>query len=198
MKVLVIDVEASGANKANPFGRSNKLACVGLFDGVTYTYVDIEHSGLPYNTNLELVSQKIKESELLIGHNIKYDIHWLRRYIPNLIIDSVWDTQLFEYMASNQTWIMPSLNDSLIYHGLPGKSDLIATEYWDKGLSTLDIPQPLLKEYNEGDCQGTYLLYQCQIALQRENTKALFQLHCDDLLVLEEMEHNGLIFSEEE
>src|SRR5208282_4228215 len=91
-----------------------------------------------------------------------------------------------------------SLNDSLILRGLPGKSDLIKTEYWDKGIDTMLVPEPLLREYNQGDCVGTWNLYLKQRELLRPEQRSLFQLHCDDLLVLQEMEMNGMMFDVEE
>lgn len=198
MKTLVLDVEASGANKAHTFGKSNVLCCIGLFDGVHYSYLDIEHSSLPYNLALQTAKQAIEQADIIIGHNLKYDLNWLKRYTPKLNCSTVWDTQLFEYIASNQNWIMPSLSDSLVANGLPAKSDLIKTEYWDKGLTTMQVPAPLLREYNEGDCRGTYNLYLKQLDRLKLSQAALFQLHCDDLLVLQEMEFNGMMFDVDE
>lgn len=194
MTCCVLDVEASGIQKAHPFSSSNKLCCVGLFDGNEYTCYDIEHSALPFNTALERISQALSEPGLtVIGHNIKYDLHWLRRYIPNLKVQEVWDTQLFAYLESDQTWVMPSLNECLLRGGLEPKTDLVKKEYWDKGLSTLEVPFPLLREYNEHDCRQTYALYLQQRKRLRTEQEALFKLQFSDLLVLQEMEFNGII-----
>lgn len=195
MKFLVVDIESS---LHHPFSRSGKLMCVGCFDGNHYDYFDIEHSALPYGETLRLVKAKIEQAETIIGHNVKFDINWLRRYIPDLKINRVWDTQLFEYISSDQTWPMPSLNDSLLKHGLPGKSDYVATEYWDKGIDTMFIPRSILEEYNRSDCELTFKLYTAQLALLRPEQRSLFQLHCDDLLVLQDMELNGMLFDTEE
>lgn len=195
MRVLTCDVETS---LHHPFSRSGKLMCVGLLRDGNYTYVDIEHSDLPYGEELELVKREIEAAEVIVGHNIKYDISWLRMYIPDLKINSVWDTQLFEYIYSDQTWVMPSLHDCLIKHGMCGKSDYIKTEYWDKGIDTAEVPSNILKDYNRGDCTSTYELYRTQKALLRLEQRSLFQLHCDDLLVLQEMEFNGMMFDVDE
>jgi DNA polymerase I-like protein with 3'-5' exonuclease and polymerase domains len=60
------------------------------------------------------------------------------------------------------------------------------------------VPVELLREYNEYDCTGTYQVYLRQRELLKGNKAVLFRLHCDDLLVLEEMEFNGLLYDSEE
>lgn len=198
MRILTIDVEASGANKANPFGRSNKLCCVGLFDGINYSFVDIEHSAFPYARGLEQIASAFAQAELIVGFNIKYDLHWLRRYHPTLPRRPVWDCQLAQFILDAQTSPYNSLNDALAKYGLPLKDDRIKNEYWDQGKSTLEVPVELLREYNEYDCRGTYEVYKRQVQLLQGNQKILFRLHCDDLLVLQEMEANGLLYNVEE
>lgn len=198
MRVLTVDVEASGANKANPFGRNNKLCCVGLFDGINYSFVDIEHSALPYSVGLEQIAQAFAQAELVIGFHLKYDLNWLRRYIPSLVIPCVHDCQLAQFILDAQTSSYPSLNDALTKYNLPLKDDRIKREYWDQGRSTLEVPCELLREYNEYDCRGTYEVYKRQVELLKGNQKVLFRLHCDDLLVLQEMEFNGLFYDSEE
>ena len=198
MRVLVCDVEASGPNKANPFGLSNKLACVGLFDGVNYFFVDVEHSSLPYAAGLEQIAQAFALAELVIGFNIKYDLHWLRRYIPSLPRKPVFDCQLAQFILNAQASSYPSLNDVLCHYALHPKDDRIKHEYWDQGRSTLEVPVELLREYNEGDCRGTHNIYLRQRQLLKGNQEVLFRLHCDDLLVLQEMEFNGLLYDSDE
>src|SRR5689334_6132537 len=130
MRILTIDVEASGANKANPFGCSNKLCCVGLFDGINYSFVDIEHSALPYARGLEQIASAFAQAELIVGFNIKYDLNWLRRYIHNLPNRPVWDVQLAQFILDAQTNSYQSLNDVLLHYNLPLKDDRIKLEYW--------------------------------------------------------------------
>jgi DNA polymerase I-like protein with 3'-5' exonuclease and polymerase domains len=197
-RILTVDVEASGANKANPFGRSNKLCCVGLFDGINYSFVDIEHSALPYARGLEQIASAFEQAELIVGFNIKYDLNWLRRYIPNLCLGAVFDCQLAQFILDAQTSSYPSLNDVLQRYGLPLKDDRIKLEYWDQGKSTLEVPVEMLREYNEYDCRGTYEVYLRQKTQLKGNQAVLFRLHCDDLLVLHEMESNGLLYNVEE
>jgi DNA polymerase I len=198
MKELVLDIECSTFAKGNPFSRRNKLMCVGAYDGRKFTYYDIEHSGMPYGTTLCDLKKQIEDTELLIGFNFKFDGSHLRRYIPGLVFGRLWDCQLAEFIINDQTTPYPSLAGCLERYGLPPKRDLVKSEYWDKGLDTDQVPEEILRDYNERDCIATYEVYQKQKDLLKGNKLRLFQLHCADLLVLMEMEYNGLLFNAEE
>jgi DNA polymerase I-like protein with 3'-5' exonuclease and polymerase domains len=66
-------------------------------------------------------------------------------------------------------------------------------EYLDSGLDTSDVPLPELTEYLEGDLISTEELYLKQIDLiEQGGYWELFDLHCQDLIVLADMEWNGL------
>ena len=193
MKKLVLDTETTTKNKGNPFTRSNKLMCVGTYDGSDFKYYDIEHSGLPYGQSLCDLKKEINNVDLLIGFNLKFDLHWTRRYI-NLGFNRVWDCQLAAFILANQTTPYPSLESELAKQSLVPKLSEVQ-EYWDKGIDTDLIPSDILRAYNEQDCKSTWELYQIQDKLLKGNQRKLFQLHCADLLVLQEMEFNGLVFN---
>jgi len=199
MRTLVLDTESTIYASGNPFSEPNKLMCVGLYDGFCYTYLDIERSLKPFKPRLDFLSQVLSQTELLVGHNLKYDLHWLRRYgiqPPEGIV--IWDTQLAEYILSDQRWVMPSLDEACKRVGIPGKTDSLASKYWDQGINTTEIPEEELRNYNEGDCRATWALFQNQKGRLAATTKGpLFALHCDDLLVLQEMEFNGIKWNEE-
>ena len=74
MKLLSIDIECTTSNKGNPFDGTNKLISVAWTDGNTHNCVHPDSDGL------RLLQQAINSAELLIGFNIKFDLHWLRRY----------------------------------------------------------------------------------------------------------------------
>src|ERR1700682_580329 len=131
---IVIDTEATTFEKGNPFSQRNKLMCVGCYAphwSDKYRFYDIEHSGLPYVKylyNLKALLEKNSwgKIDLLIGFNIKYDLHWLRRYIPDLRMDfRVWDCQLAQFILNDQTTPYPSLDECLSQHQLPLKSDIV-------------------------------------------------------------------------
>jgi len=139
------------------------------------------------------------DCKLLVGHNLKFDIHWLR----NLGIQPhsgirIWDTMLAEFILSGQTNSFASLNSLAEKYGLPLKHDEVA-DYWAKGISTEDIPPEIVETYGNWDVDLTYLVYQQQLKDPRmtDKIKKLILLDGLDLLVLQEMEYNGLKYNKE-
>lgn len=192
---LVLDVETTISNKGNPFDRTNKLCYVGLKDGGIY---DIEYNNEPYRTKLDLIQKAINDSEVLVGFNIKFDLHWLRRYGIEFSHCRIHDCQLVHFMLTGQQEPYPSLNGVASYYSLGSKLDKVADEYWKHGIDTTDIPREILEEYLQQDLDLTEQVYLKQLEDIEKNPqiKRLISLHNQDLLVLEEMESNGLIYDE--
>lgn len=188
MSALVLDVETTISNKGNPFDQTNKLVCAGFKDTQTNILYD----------NFETIQTYIDNASFLIGFNIKFDLHWLRRIGVCLDNIRVWDCQLAEFLLGNQKTPYPSLNDCAEKYGLPPKLDVIEREYWSKGIDTDQIPREELTEYLTQDLNLTQQVYEKQLPLmQASGMMALFKLQCADLLVLEEMEYNGIKFNTE-
>jgi len=191
--IVIFDTESTTFQKGNPFANRNKLMCIGTLGNNEYRYFSIDHTLEPYGDSLGQVRHLLERAQLLVGFNLKFDMHWIQRYIPDIKWpQNVWDCQLAEFILSNQMTQYPSLATSLSAYGLAPKLDVVKTEYWDKGRDTTEVPSELLSDYNEGDCRGTYSLYQKQKEILKGKQLTLFQLHCDDLLMLQEMEYNGL------
>ena len=79
---------------------------------------------------------------------------------------------------------------------------MIEKEYWSKGINTDEIPHEVLTPYAEQDVcltEKVYLQQQEQFSDVGEHfhKRNLFRLHCQDLVVLEEMEWNGILFDVE-
>jgi len=66
-----------------------------------------------------------------------------------------------------------------------------------KGIQTTDIPRDILAEYAIQDATLTLAIYNKQRELVKKHQQTLFSLLMQDLLVLEEMEWNGLHFDKE-
>ena len=199
MKRLVLDVETTISNKGNPFDETNKLCYVGLLTEDTSVLHPIEYSSAAYGSKLLSIQHSIEGSELLIGFNIKFDLHWIRRYGITFSTKRIWDCQLVHFILSGQTASYPSLNGVAAHYGLGTKLDVVSTEYWKNGIDTPDVPRDILEEYLQGDLDLTYQVYLKQLAEVQASSpqlQRLISLHNQDLLVLEEMEYNGLIFDE--
>jgi DNA polymerase I-like protein with 3'-5' exonuclease and polymerase domains len=190
MSVLTFDVETSTKNKGNPFTASGKMVSYGV-------KVDDEECTFHYYTDIDfagVLREAIRSAKLLVGFNLKFDLHWARRYgsMPSDRV-RVWDCQIAEFIIRGQQGAYPSLNECLTKYGLGQKDDKIA-EYWDLGVDTEFIPVDELKFYNNLDVELTYKLYLAQLEVMSDKQKRLCYLMGLDLLVLAEMEWNGIKF----
>ena len=192
---LVLDVETTTSNKGNPFDQTNKLCYVGLKDNILF---DIEHTDTPYKEKLDEIQKEIDKIETLVGFNIKFDLHWLKRYGINFSTKRIWDCQLVHFILSGQKDTYPSLNKVAKHYNLESKLDIVAEEYWKNDIDTTDIPADILKEYLQQDLLLTDQIYKKQLeeVSKKQHLIKLISLHNQDLLVLQEMESNGLLFDE--
>lgn len=184
---VVLDVETTVSNKGNPFDVTNKLVTIQVKLGDTPTKVFFEEDfagALPY----------LQEASLVIAVNAKFDLHWVRKEL-GFVPDKVWCCQLGEFLLSNQTTKYPSLDGMCEKYSLGKKLDVVKTEYWEKGIDTDEIPKEILAEYGAYDCDLTWEVFKKQVEEFTDNPKLkLFRLQCNDLLVLEEMEFNGIYY----
>lgn len=197
-KYLVIDVETTISNKGNPFDETNKLCYIGLLNSTSHI-INIEYDDEPYGDKLNKVQKEIDNSEILVGFNIKFDLHWIRKYRINFMDKRIWDCQLVHFILTGQQNPYPSLNSVAEYYALGSKLDVVATEYWANKIDTPNIPKDILENYLEQDLNLTKQIYFKQLEELKQNPSLikLISLHNQDLLVLQEMEFNGLLFNEE-
>lgn len=193
MRTLVLDVETTITNTGHPFTKDNKLMLVGL-DG--HRVYDIEYSADPHRESLEEIQVAVDSADVLVGFNIKFDLHWLQRYGINFKHKRIWDCQLVEFMLRNQSNAYPSLNGVAEYYELGTKLDEVKENYWKNGIDTDKIPLNILTDYLNQDVDLTYKVYEKQVAElelpEHVNKKRLISLHNQDLLVLQDIEYNGL------
>ena len=202
MRVLVLDTEVTTFQKGNPFSDVNTLQVVGMAswesglggnEGFTLNYstcISVEHSSEPYGPKLEYIKREIESHDLIVGFNIKFYLHWIRKYIHDLNVTRIWDSQLCEFILSDQQNKYPSLDDACDKYSLARKLDIVKLQYWDLGIDTPDVPWVILSEYNLGDLDRTWKIYLEQERTLPRSKRALFELQCEDLLALQEIEEN--------
>ena len=196
MSYLVIDCETTTFQKGHPYARRNKLCLVGLYNGIQYRTFDIEYSNNNYLGNLQQIQRQIDEAKILILFNAKFDLAWLHRYGIKFSHRRIWDCQLVDFILSGQENTYPSLNKVSEAYGLGIKLTNVKEEYWNNGLDTTDIPLDLLEEYLVQDLKLTGEIYLRQYQEQKEHSlemMKLISLATQDLLVLLEMETNGIM-----
>lgn len=199
MKTLILDVETTTVNKGSPFSVNNKLCYIGLFDGQTHHIFDIEYSDTPYKEVLDEVQEIVNKHDMIVGFNLKFDLHWIRKYGIDFSHCRVWDSQLVHFILTNQKKPYPSLNEVAEHYQLEKKLDVVHEEYWSKGLDTLEVPQDILEEYLIKDLDVTQEVFNMQQNEVKESPverQRLISLHNQDLIVLEEMEYNGILYDE--
>lgn len=190
MNILILDVETTISNNGHFADRNNKLVMSG------FKFLGLEPITYVYDTSY--MQSLIDTADLLVGFNIKFDLHWLRNYGINFADKKIWDCQLAEFLFESQQNKYPSLNGTLEKYGYEPKLDVVKTEYWDKGIDTTDIPTHILSDYLKRDLEATEQVFLKQKELFKGEYKGkykLFQLQCEDLKVLQEMEYNGLRFN---
>lgn len=194
MRVLTADTETSTYNTGNPFDPRNICVSIHLKvnDNKSFcTFYDDPGFITPLRTELP-------KCDVLVGHNIKFDLHWFRNVGIRFGFLNVWDTMVAEFILSGQTNKFASLNSLAERYGLQTKIDKVK-EYWEVGVSTEDIPRELVEEYGNYDVDLTYQVYLCQLSDPRmtDKIKKLIQLAGQDLLILQEMEYNGLRYNKQ-
>jgi DNA polymerase I-like protein with 3'-5' exonuclease and polymerase domains len=193
--ILTFDTETTTYQKGNPYSVRNRMVSVGwkLDDG-TVRDVYVGDPGWK-----EAITEAWNLATVIVGFNLKFDLAWLRREAGLTVRDNqqVYDVQLAWFVLTNQQHRYPSLNQVLEYFNLPVKLDVVKTEYWDKGIDTPDIPRPILSEYLHHDVQSTYEAWMRVQQAMPKSKRKLVQLQMADLIVLHEMEYNGLIYDKE-
>ena len=187
-KVVTVDVECTTSNKGNAFDLTNKLVTIQL-------KVNNDEPMVLFQEDFDKALSILQEASCVVGFNLKFDLSWLRREL-NYIPTCVWDCQLAEFMFSNQTWLYPDLNTTCDKYGVGHKLDEVAN-YWARGVDTDTIPRDVLSEYGAQDVNLTYEVFLRQVARFSDDDASLFRLfrlHCNDQIVLADMEFNGICY----
>lgn len=189
MKVTALDTEITTWNKGSPFDPRNFMVC--------YSFADGDVSGAERWPNPEGLAKHIKDADLIVTFNGKFDLQWFHKLGFEYDPTKIWDCQLAHFILSRQTHRYPSLNEVAAHYGLPQKPDIVKEQYWSKGINTQDIPWEILQEYATHDAETTLAIYERQNEELKGKQRHLFRLQCQDLSLLREMEWNGIPFDEQ-
>ena len=188
--ILFVDTEVTTWNNGNPFDERNFLVTIGY-------QTDVGRSGILFNGKQgEDFTKLLNNAELVVFFHAKFDLHWLRKAGYQLP-DRVWCGQVAEFTLNRQSPRYPSLDGTAASYGLPKKLDVVKSEYWDRGINTHEIPKSVLAEYCLHDVEITKQLYYKQQQRVTPQNKTLLSVQMQDLLVLQDIEWNGLCFNPE-
>lgn len=158
-----------------PYTPTNKLVTVGFSssDGVR-DYLIFHHK--EYNNpeqvlrNHTALQAVLDKTTVLVGHNLKYDIQWLKACGFKYDGD-IFDTYLFEYVLSKGTYIGLDLASCCHRRGIPVPHKDMLGAHFDKGGNTDDMPLSDLITYGQSDIDITTQLYASHKKLLKENAE---------------------------
>ena len=187
--ILAVDTENTPWNKGSPFDDRNFNVCIStaqrMGDGRIATRVF-------WPEQREDFGRLLDSATVVAGFNLKYDLHWLQKLGFRIGRQRIYDCQVAEYILSKQQTAYPSLDGAAFLRLGERKIDVIAEQYWKRGINTDAIPRALLAEYAEHDARLTLLLFEFYQDAIPEFQRKLLGVRMQDLLGLQEMEWNGL------
>ena len=202
MKITWLDIETTykvnedKKTDADPY-TGNMMVSVGYTDGQEHTYLCFYHKEQdPTPKARDTLQSALDNTELLVGHNIKFDLKWLRA-CGFTYTGKVHDTMIAEYILNGGEKVPLSLAKCCERYALSPKKSGLIEEYMKKNVSFESIPWDVVKEYGEADVQVTKELYDAQISNMPDSLKATNELMNEFCDVLCDVENNGLQISYE-
>tara|TARA_R100000388_G_scaffold94333_1_gene81224 strand:- start:1119 stop:1694 length:576 start_codon:yes stop_codon:yes gene_type:complete len=161
MRVLTFDVETTHVEKRGgtttplPYF-NNRLVSIGYkWLESTVTYDAYYHSTQPPTPDaFEMFQKALDFADVLIGHNIKFDLTWIRECGFKYEGD-IYDTMVVEYILSRaQSWPINLASVAGKYGGTQKEKDLVA-DYIKAGDTFYEIPWDIVREYGIADVMAT-------------------------------------------
>jgi DNA polymerase I-like protein with 3'-5' exonuclease and polymerase domains len=203
MRTLALDVETTKRPYLHPWQKKACLVAVGLADetGWRKTWV-FNHDELNDNQTqrekIDEIQQQINLCSRIVGHNLKFDLNWIRDLGVMVAHCKLWCTQVSEYLLSAQRIGNLSLADLSKKYLRVDKIDRVKT-MWEAGYETTEIPLRILLPYLEQDCINALAIYQKQVPLIKDNKLvALAAIQNENSRVLSEIESNGMLLNVDE
>ncbi len=198
-KYLAFDLETTKFPAGLPWvpGAHAVSLHVATSDGLVKTFI-IKHNDMTTFVPKSILTKEIQELfdkyKVIIAHNLKFDLHWLRAVGINVSKNIFYCTQVAEYLLNFQNKsVILSLEETSRRYGITPKIDRVKT-YWDAGIDTPDIPLDILIPYGEQDTINALdIFFKQQPKIAEYGMKRLFQVNMETIRVLEEMEWNGML-----
>lgn len=207
MNILTLDLECENHSKfkrkASPFDIRNYIVQIGWsINGGK------RHEKYYEEWHREPVLPSLKNIQLLVGFNIKFDLLWVwsEQELTEFFErgGQVYCGQYAEYLLNgmNPEYHMCSMDQIIESYGGSLKIDAVK-ELWEDGVLTSEVPRDLLTDYLigdgkeiAGDVQNTWTIFKGQVKRMNEEMspefKTMIKFRMDGLLATTEMEYNGL------
>ncbi len=199
-KVCVKDKKSKEGRKydyktdyGSPFNVGNKIVCVGVYSSsIGYKLFDfLNNSGC-----LQALREVINSHNTIVGHNIKYDVHWLRAIGIDTTKHKLIDTLTTEYCLQGgaKKYGQLGLDKLAPEYGGTNKIDIIK-QMWNAGINTDEIATYTLHKYQYLDVVNTWKIREGQkkkLATTHKWAKRICEMDSQLVSVTEEMEFNGI------
>lgn len=206
MDVLILDVETSKKPIMHPWQKGAFLSTVGLkhidstgkqhYQDWLYHHDEMSDSAVSADVvkDLQRIFDSAGPGAILVGHNLKFDLNWIKHIGVVTHKLTKWDTMLAEHMLYGQDKKLKyGLSDCCHRAGIPVKTDLVKV-YWEAGVNTNKVPLRILLPYQKHDVNITAELFKVQWTKLRSmaRLKRLVQMRCSVLEVVSDIELNGM------
>ena len=199
MRTVGLDVETSCKPFMHPWQEDAYLVAVGIVNeaGECKTWV-FNHSEVEPRDQQVMINEirrEICDADRIVGHNLKFDLNWMRKIGVNFDNCKLFCTQVAEFIITGQQIGHLKLEDlSNKYLDVP-KIDRVKP-FWDAGWETSDIPLNILMPYLEQDCINTLAIFQHQTPIIMEQKQAdLIRVEMESTRILSAIECNGMEFN---
>jgi len=166
--ITCLDIENTFTDKNSaPYDGENQLVSVGYKTNTgEENYLCFYHcEKTPTKNNFGILQDVLNRTDLLIGHNIKYDLQWLL-YCGFKYEGSLWDTMGVEYLLARGMARELSLDASCKRRKVQQKKAGLVNG-WEKQPDEMDWA--VLEEYGRQDVASTFDLAYAQSELLEVN-----------------------------
>jgi len=168
--ITTVDVETSysvdedNKKSSSPFNGNNLVSVGYKIDDNPVEYLCFYHRDEPPTPNAQKILQKVLDkTDVLIGHNIKFDFSWLVQC--GFTYDKkLHDTMVMEYISARGVKWGFSLEDCCKRKGVAQKKTDLIEPFMKNNTSYEKIPWSIVDEYGRGDVESTYQLANAQLS----------------------------------
>lgn len=198
MSYIILDIEGTKVPNHNPWHKESYLCSVGIIDqnGVFHSWVFNHRTEAVRNERLMLceIQRMLDEANLIVGHNIKFDLNWLKTVGLACSDKKIWCTQVAENLIQGQRKVGYKLDQLAQRYGVKGKLDLMA-EFWANGYETDEIPLSVHLPYLEQDLRTTKDIFLRQLPIvMSSGLDKLAELTFEVTQILSDVETRGVAF----
>lgn len=195
MKIASFDWETSMKPIMHPWQDGAFPVVCGLyFDDGSWLDWWFQHKDVKQLPDLESMQKAFDTVDLLIAHNEKFDLNWLK-HVGIKYTGKLWCTQTVEYLLRGQQKLNLKLAQIAEMYGSPAKLDIVKTQYWDKGINTDQIPLNVLSRYHKQDCVTDMSVYYQQVDRLNNDyphMRQVITIHNATTDILSDIEMNGM------